>query len=112
MAELIRRYENPAPGTPAAEYLACGGVRVTVMAPKENLPPQDPPAWVLASLRIIRARAEEYARETGRPPTLELMEDFQRDRGAELDKWIRDPRKNTFQPMSLREWELKRAQGV
>lgn len=115
MAELIKRYENPAPGEPAAEYLACGGVKVTVMAPPLSAQRQDgeePPEWVKVSMRIIRARAEEYARETGQAPDLQLMEDFQRDMGAALRAWIADPRHRQFRHMSLKEYEDRMLAGA
>ena len=65
------------------------------------------PGWVRVAGTLAERRIREYREETGHWPSRELLEEFQRVMGERLQRYIREPLKNPFQPMGLCEFEEK-----
>ena len=109
MAELIWQAANPEAGGHVATYNSGGAtVEVHLEAPK-GAKRQAVPAWVTVGLGLMEKRIREYMDETGRLPSRELLEDFQKEMGRRLDAYIKEPLKHPFQPMGLREFEESEA---
>lgn len=108
MAELIWRAADPKAAGHVATYNS-GGARVEIIleAPK-GAKRQDVPAWVTVGMGLMEKRVREYMDETGRLPSRELLEDFQKEMGRRLDLYIMEPMRHPFRPMGLKAFEEER----
>lgn len=103
MAELVWRDKTKTSGV-VAEYNSHGAT-VKIILDERAAPMPAVPEWVGVGQTLMIRRCQEYREQTGRLPTRELLERFDAAMAERLQRFMREPRKHPFQPVSLREFE-------
>lgn len=65
------------------------------------------PEWVRVGQELMMNQCRAYREETGRPPSRELLAEFQRAGRAAAERFIADPVGQPYRPMTLTEFERR-----
>lgn len=106
MAELVWKTDDPNAMGVIAEYRS-GGATIKIVRDEKTKPETGIPAWVTVGRELALKAYRQYKRETGHAPSETLVRTFERVMGERLEKWLEDPKKNKYEPLSIRAFELE-----